>query len=247
MEDPIISTLTAVGLTDKEARAYTALLSLGTGTASAIAEKAGIKRSIAYFTLESLVERGYARELANEKVKHFAAVEPVRLLKSVQANTENLKMMLPLLRGLFQGGDTKATVEIHEGKGAILPVYRMMENGRTSYYMTNWEKLYEFFPEETQRWGVAAANPKNPNVTKNLIVDSSAGRDIMKKMRSNYKQSFRMLPKGTEYDMNFGISDNILAITNFNPLFVVVIRSDQVVKAASLLFELAWQSAKPIK
>lgn len=247
MDDPIISTLTAVGLTDKEARAYTALLSLGTGTASAIAEKAGIKRSIAYFTLESLTEKGYARELADEKVKHFVAVEPARLLRSVQANAENLKMMLPLLRGLFQGGDTKATVEIHEGKEAILPVYRMMENGHQSYYMTNWERLYEVFPEEVKRWGVAAANPKNPNVTKNLIVDSPAGRDIMKKMAGNSKQSFRMLPKGTDYQMNFGISDNILAITSFDPLFVVVIRSDQTVKAASLLFELAWQSAKPIK
>lgn len=247
MSDPILSTLTAVGLSDKEAKAYTALLALGTGTASAIAEKAGIKRSIAYFTLDSLVERGYAQELPGEKVKHFAAIEPARLLKSVQANAENLRMMLPLLRGLFQGGESRAAVEIHEGKEAILPVYRMMENGRQSYYMTNWEKLYETFPEETRRWGVAAANPKNPNVTKNLIVDTPAGRDIMKKMEGNEKQSFRMLPKETEYNMNFGISDNIIAITNFNPLFVVVIRSEQVVKAASLLFELAWQTAKPIK
>lgn len=247
MPDPVLSTLTAVGLTDKEARVYIALLSMHSGTASMLAEKAGIKRSIAYFTLSSLIERGYAQELPDEKVKRYTAIEPARLLQSVQANTENLRMMLPLLRGLFQGGDSKATVEIHEGREAILPVYRMMENGRQSYYMTNWEKLYEVFPEETKRWGVTAANPKNPNVTKNLIIDSPAGRDIMKKMRGNDKQSFRMLPKGTDYQMNFGISDNVLAITNFDPLFVVVIRSEQVVNAASLLFELAWQNTKAIK
>lgn len=247
MSDPILSTLISVGLTDKEARVYVALLSLGQGTASAIAEKADIKRSIAYFTLDSLVERGYAQELKGEKVKRFAVVEPARLLKSVQANTENLRMMLPLLRGLFQGPEAKTTVEIHEGKEAILPVYRMMENGHMSYYMTNWEKMYELFPEEAQRWGVTAANEKNPNVTKNIILYTPAGRDIMKKMKTNKKQSFRMLPKGTDYQMNFGISDNVLAITSFDPLFVVVIRSEQVVAAASLLFELAWQTAKPIR
>ena len=171
----------------------------------------------------------------------------MRLLKSVQANTENLRMMLPLLRGLFQGGETKASVEIHEGKEAILPVYRMMENGHRSYYMTNWKKMYETFPEEVRRWGVTAASIKYPNVTKNLIVDTPEGRDIMQKMSGNPKQSFRALPKGTDYTMNFGISDNILAITNFDPLFVTVIRSEHAVTAASLLFELAWQSARPIK
>ncbi len=247
MQDPILTTLISVGLTEKEARVYVALLSLGRGTAAVIAEKAGIKRSIGYFTLDSLVERGYAQELTNEKVKRYAAVEPARLLKSVQANTENLRMMLPLLRGLFQTPGSEATIEIHEGKEAILPVYRMMESGHESFYMTNWEKLYELFPEEAQRWGVSAANPKNPNVTKNLIVDSPAGRDIMKKMKGNKKQMFRALPQGIDYEMNFGISDTILAITNFDPLFVVVVRSGQVVSAAKLLFELAWKSAAPMK
>ncbi len=247
MADAMLTTLTSVGLTDKESRAYVALLSLGQGTAAAIAERAGIKRSIAYFTLQSLVDHGYVVEIPGEKVKRFAAVEPARLLKSVQANAENLRMMLPLLRGLFQGSDTKASVEIHEGREAILPVYRMMESAKKSYYMTNWEKLYELFPEEAQRWSVTAANEKNPNVTKNLIIDSPAGRDIMVKMRENKKQSFRLLPAGTDYQMNFGIADNVLAITCFSPLFVVVIRSEQVVSAASLLFELAWKAAKPVR
>ncbi len=56
-----------------------------------------------------------------------------------------------------------------------------------------------------------------------------------------------MLPQGTDYQMNFGISDTILAITSFDPLFVVVIHSQQVVDAATLLFELAWKSAKVVK
>lgn len=244
MIDPILSTLVSVGFSDKEAKVYTALLSMPSGTVSAIAERAGIKRSIAYFTLGSLMARGYAQELPGEKVKRFVAVEPARLLQSVQANTENLRMMLPLLRGLFQGYGSRATVEIHEGKDAILPVYRMMEGGKRSHYMTNWEKLYQLFPEEVQRWGVNAVKTKNPNITKNLIVDSPAGRDMMKKMEGNPKQTFRFLPKKIEYQMNFGISDNILAITSFDPLFVVAIRSEQAVAAAVILFDLAWESAE---
>ncbi len=244
MQDPILSTLVSVGFTEKEARVYIVLLSMPTGTVSAIAVRAEIKRSITYFILGSLMARGYVQEVPGEKVKRFVAVEPARLLKSVQANTENLRMMLPLLRGLFQGPNSRATVEIHEGKEAILPVYRMMEKGKLSYYMTNWEMLYKTFPEEVHRWGINAAKLTNPNETKNLITDSPSGRDIMNKMAGNTRQTFRFLPKGIQYQMNFGISDNILAITSFDPLFVVVIRSEQAVSAAIILFNLAWNSAE---
>lgn len=247
MSDPLIHTLTAIGLSEKEAKVYIALLGMKSGTASTIAERAKIKRSIAYFTLNSLKEKGYIQELKKEKVKRFSALEPMRLLHSAQANTENLRLMLPLLRGLFQGPGSQATVEIHEGKKAIQSVYRTMENGHRSYYMTNWEKLREHFPEEVERWGVNAANTKNPNVTKNLIIDSPEGRKIMKKMKPNAKQSFRALPKSSDYEMNFGISDNILTITSFDPLVAVVIHSESLVSAAVVLFELAWKAARPIK
>lgn len=247
MVDPIIITLTAVGLTDKEARVFTALLTKGQATASEIAEQANIKRSIVYFTLKNLIKRGFAQELANQKVKRYIAVPPSRLLQFVQANVENLRMMLPLLRGLHQADNNKPTIELYEGKEAILPVYRSMEFGKKSYYLTCWNKLRAVFPEETRRWVINAANPKNPNEVKNLVIDDSEGRSIAGKMKTNKKQLFRFLPKHLTFDMNFGISDNIVAITCFDPLFVIVIHSEQVAKCAGLLFELAWEGAAKLE
>lgn len=244
MIDPVISTLTSVGLTDKEARVFTALLSKGQGTASEIAEQAGIKRSIVYFTLQNLIKRGFAQELSNQKVKRYLAVPPSRLFQFVQANVENLRMMLPLLRGMHQDSGNKPSIEFYEGKEAVLPVYRSMEFGRKSYYLACWRKLAEAFPEEVKRWSVNAANPKNPNEVKNLAVDDREGRDIAAKMKGNKKQLFRFLPKAVKFDMNFGISDNVVAITCFDPLFVIVIHSAQVAACATLLFELAWEGAK---
>ncbi len=243
MVDPIITTLTSVGLTDKEARIFTALLSKGQGTVSEIAELAGIKRSIAYFTLKSLLQRGFAQELPKQKVKRYLAVPPSRLLQFVQGNVENLRLMLPLLRGLHQDHGNKPSLEFYEGKEAALSVYRSMEFGKKSYYLSNWNKLSEFFPEEVKRWSVNASNPKNPNEVKNLAVDDRDGRAMANKMKGNQKQEFRFLSKATTFDMNFGISDNIVAITSFDPLFLVVIHSAQIAACARLLFELAWEGA----
>lgn len=247
MPTPLIETLTAVGLTDKEAKVFIALLALGEGSAAQIADKAEIKRTIVYFTLERLIERGYASELTGQKVRRFAAVPPMRLLQHVQANAENLRMMLPLLRALQQGREDTPQVELFEGKEAILPVYRSMECARHSYYLTCWDRLQEHFPEEVRRWSMNAAYPKNPSIVRNLIVDDGTGREMAKKMEKNLRQSFHVLPSSWTFDMNFGIADNTLAITSFQPLFVVVIRSRQVADCVRLLFELAWNATPPLK
>lgn len=247
MTDPILQTLTAVGLTDKEAKVFFALLKMEQGTASAIAEQAGIKRSIVYFTLKRLIKQGYAQEIATEKVKCYRAVSPTRLLQNVQANVENLRFMLPFLRALQQSQEDKPRIEFFEGKEAILPLYRAMEFAKRSYYLTCWHKVTQVFPEEVARWSVHAANPKNPNQVKNLIVKDSEGCRIAKKMKGNKKQEFRTLPSGSSFDMNFGIADDTIAITGFSPLFVVVIHSKKVADCAALLFELAWKSAKRLR
>ena len=246
MTDSIASTLVSVGLTQKEASVFLALLALGQGSASTIAERAGIKRSIAYHTLQSLVDRGFALEIPGQKVKRYGAVSPTRLLQYVQANTENLRMILPLLRGLEQQSDEKPLVEVHEGKEAVLAIYRSMEFAKHSRYLTCWNHLEKEFPEEVKRWSINAASPKNPNEVKNLIIDDAMGREMLARMKKNTKQQFRLLPKETKFEMNFGIADNTLAITSFKPLFVVVIHSSQVTACAALLFDLAWNSVKPL-
>lgn len=239
--------ISLVGLSENEAHVFAALHSLGEGTASMIAQRAGVKRSIAYFVLNELVKRGFAQELTQQKIKRYAAVPAARFFQSIQANIENLRMMLPLLRGMYQDYGHKSTIELHEGREAILPVYRSMEFGHKSYHLTCWDKLSEHFPEEVQRWSVQAANPKNRTEVKNLIIDDKTGREITSKIKSHKKQTLRFLPKEMCFGMNFGISDNTVAITSFDPLFVIVIHSAQVSMCASLLFELAWQSTRSVK
>jgi len=245
--EPLIATLSAVGLSEKESRVFIALLGLGEATAGVIATKSGLKRSIVYFTLERLITQGFVQEIPGPKVKRYAAVPAARLYQHVQANVENLRLMLPFLRAMQQGGEEKPRVELLEGKDAILPVYRSMEFAKQSRYFTCWNNVKVAFPEEVRRWAVNAAEVKNLNEVKNLIVDDTAGREIARAMRSNPKQQFRLLPKGVDFKMNFGIADSTVDITNFDPLFSVVIHSQAVADCLRTVFDLAWVSARPMR
>ena len=50
-----------LGLSEKEAEIYLALLELGTGTVVEVAKKSGVKRPTAYLVLDELKKMGYIR------------------------------------------------------------------------------------------------------------------------------------------------------------------------------------------
>ena len=74
MDIPLLRTLTDFGFTDKEARVYLALLELGEGNVTHIAQKTGLKRAIIYIVLERLMQQGYASRTGRGKVQRFTAI-----------------------------------------------------------------------------------------------------------------------------------------------------------------------------
>ena len=54
-----------LGLNDKEANIYLALLQLGKSTATKIAKKSGLKRPTTYVIIEQLIDKGFVQKLVN--------------------------------------------------------------------------------------------------------------------------------------------------------------------------------------
>ena len=65
-----------VGLTDKEAAVYLALLELGVASVLRIASKAGVKRPTAYITLAALREKGFVEVIPKGTTTLYQAVDP---------------------------------------------------------------------------------------------------------------------------------------------------------------------------
>ena len=82
------------------------------------------------------------------------------------------------------------------------------------------------------------------NESKHLCVDEPEGRKLAEAMKENKKQLFRFLPKQTELAMDLSLSDDVLAITSFQPLFSLVIRSSDLARSVSVVFDLAWERQK---
>lgn len=96
----LIAHLQELGLNEKQARLYIALVELGKGTAYAIAKRAGVKRSITYVILEELRLKGLALKVPHRKNQVFMARDPAELFALQEERLQYAKRALPELLAL---------------------------------------------------------------------------------------------------------------------------------------------------
>lgn len=111
--------LIKIGLTNREADAYLALLQLQDALASEIAEKTNESRSHVYDTLNSLIAKGLASYVIRNNQKIFRAASPDKLVDYLNEKVNLIDKILPSLKSLHKPKSEKPIIEIFEGKEGI--------------------------------------------------------------------------------------------------------------------------------
>ena len=86
-----LEALTKAGLSEGEAKIYTTLLRLGLSKAGKISKESGLNRTSSYDALNRLIEKGLVTWVVESKIKHYQAVNPLRLMEVLQEN--NLRVL----------------------------------------------------------------------------------------------------------------------------------------------------------
>ena len=128
-QDTLIKNLIDFGLGEKEAKIYLALLELEIGTIGEASEIAGVNRSSAYVTIETLKEKGLVSVSYDKKIQQYVATSPEALLQSAERlskRQEDLKNkiaeILPQLKTLNKNTKQRPRVMVFEGKQSLLNV-----------------------------------------------------------------------------------------------------------------------------
>ncbi len=114
-----------LGLTDKEAQIYRALLALGPSAIRKIGEKAGINRGTTYEALKTLQKEGLVSYYHREKHQHFVAEDP-KVLANIIARkkqefddvSEDLEKIIPELTSLSRATG-RPVVKFYEGYAGV--------------------------------------------------------------------------------------------------------------------------------
>jgi sugar-specific transcriptional regulator TrmB len=156
----IQNTLQGLGLEEKEARTYLALLELGEGTILEISRKSGIKRPTTYVVLRSLEEKGFVSRILKGKKALYSPQHPKKLITEAEVRLKELREVVPQLESLAGKASNKPRVMIYEGKDRLDQAYDEM-------FITKGEMLFignialsqEVFPRTFRKYQYKSSSP----------------------------------------------------------------------------------------
>lgn len=176
-----------IGLTDKEAGVYLALLAVDHASVIELSKKTKINRSTTYVVLESLSKKGLVSETTIGKKTHYQAEPPERLETYVERRkvlleeqAKRLKDVIPQIKTIQRETGERPIVKYFEGRDGIISAneefYAMTGDNKETYLLYSKDMVDNIFtPQEKQKYrGVRLS--KN---IKSKVVYTSKTDDIL--------------------------------------------------------------------
>ncbi len=155
--------LQEIGLSDKEAVTYLALLATENASVVELANKTKIKRPTVYVILETLAKKGLVSETTVGKKTHYQAEPPERLATFVERQkivlderAKRLRDIIPQIKSVQRESGERPVVEYFEGKEGIVSSIegffdKKITGGGIAYMIYPRDLVEEIFsPEELE-------------------------------------------------------------------------------------------------
>jgi len=239
--------LKQIGLNEKQASVYLALLELGTATVHPIATKAGIKRPTTYLVLDELQAKGMVSVVPREKKALYTAESPEKIISDLNKKQELVKRFMPNMLALYNAKKDKPQVLLFEGKEGVGQVYdKIFASPEVDFFSTITD-VFAMFPDMPKVL-IARTQARQMKV-REILTQTPADMEYLTWMkRGEYYQS-RLAPKNfPEFLTDSAIFRNSVAFFSFKPqVFAVQIDSKEVSQSLRVLYELAWRGSEPYK
>lgn len=240
MENQLITVLTNLGLTDKEAKVYLALTELGTVVVSDIAHKAGINRVTTYDILEKLKIRGMVSYYTKKRIKYFSSMQPETLLEEFEKRTSDLRGSLPKFKTLT-GEINHPRIRYFEGLEGIKAIYADTLTSKTE--ILNYSNSYEIrkkWPNYDQEYVEKRAQKKI--YLRGVCPKDKAGETVHAQDKEYYRE-MRLIPSDQfDFTNEINIYDDKVAIISFkDELIGMIIESIEISNSQRAIFNMCWQ------
>ena len=243
--------LLSLGLQQKEANVYVALLSMGEATVSAISEKAGINRTTGYDILSGLSAKGLVSISGKEPKQEYRCENPDKILeflkKDIEKRQENFRyaeLLLPELKSIYKVGE-RPRVKFYEGEDGLRNVYEDTLTSTESILayacIDDMHKaLPKYFPEYYRRRAEKGISIKG------IVPMTEKGIE-----RSGFnkaeKREIAFVPADKYYfSPEINIYDNKVMIASWREKLGIIIESAEIADAMKKIYELAWGRAKEL-
>jgi len=240
--------LQEIGLNEKEAAIYLALLQVDNASVVDLSKKTKINRSTVYVVVEGLMKKGLVTETQIGKKVHYQAESPERLESFVERQkvvfeerSKRLADIIPQIKGVQREQGQRPVLKYFDGREAALNSNRDFFNTEdkegVGYFMFNRDLIEEIFdPKEIQE--IQKIRPDKNIKGKSIYVAT-------KTTLSSNEMTERKKIDGEKYPILCDISmyeDRVQFVTLGKKLSSIFIQSKDVAETLKSLFKLAFDN-----
>jgi DNA-binding MarR family transcriptional regulator len=244
--DHLITPLKDLGLTEKEARVYLALLQLGAATPYKIAKKSRLKRPTAYVIAEELVEKGLIVHVPGEEPRRYIARTPETFFEGMEEKLAKARRILPELKSLQKGTSEKPSVMYFDGVEGLRQAYEYREKDLHGKNIVGFfASAEDISPEVNQvffEWNEYINRHKTH--VRGLTVDSSTLKPYAKWLLLKESEvTMKYLPQEI-YSAKTSIEscdDQFVRICLMESVQTLIIESPKLARAIREVFEITWK------
>lgn len=237
-----------LGISEKEARVYLAILELGDSTIKPIADRSGVKRTSIYYFIDHLVELGLVEQAIIRGRTHYKALPPHNLVSLQESRLKEIERALPEFLSIYNVSTKKPHISYYEGPEQMRNI--MLEENRCKKEalciwpgqdVINMIGGREFMEEldRTRRANGTFLKVIRFRQKEVTFEGSASGPEHMREIR--------WATPGTEFPMAICIYDTgkVGFLTSQKEGFGIMIESKELEIAMKYLFNLFWQKATP--
>lgn len=233
------------GLSEKEIKIYTTLLSIGSSKVNEIARKAELIRTTTYDLLKTLKEKGLVSFTNLNNKLYFQATAPERIIGLLEEKKKKIISILPELKKLHLEISNMPAIKMYEGKEGIKSVYQDILNEKKSLSsISNTHFIFNVLPFFVPNF--IRSRIKNKIHLKLLNEKTEESLELMKKKDKKELRETRFIQELKEMAITEYIYGDKVAIMNTNPNDPVgiLIKNKDFAKTQQLLFNLLWKRAE---
>lgn len=242
----IENTLRSIGLTEKQAKVYLAMLELGETSMTKLAKKSGLKRPTVYLIVGELNLLGLCGEIEKGKKKFYNAVHPRRLVQIAKRRAEDAYKILPELVAL-QKSDEKPKVRMLEGIKGVMIAYEeafdLFNNKEEGLWIGDTGFLEERFPEVLGMYDQILGKLQHPHI-RELVHGGEDSKKWVETMNSRKMKNYeaRYIKGICEFGKTdqLIVGDRVMTFALGKEIFVMIVESKEIAQSQRALFDAIW-------
>jgi len=236
--------LKELGLNEKEAEVYLAVLELGQANILEIAKTTGIPRATIYNLIGNLISHDFIGSIIKGKRTLYFAGNPRKLKQKLQDKQKALEKILPDLTFTYQHSSRRPVIHTYEG---VEGIEKMLDDILVSVPRGASYNVILNAKDELPLMGKEYDKFLKKRLEKQISIRVIAERSPLTigwhKKEADELRQFKFLPKNQHFSVSYHIYGNKVSMFSLQgPIIGVLIENKEIAGMESLQFEYMWKA-----